>query len=216
MISERLLVSSKYLNGFHCLADCGTDHGYLPIYAVEKGLVKHAYASDNKKYPLENARRNVEQSYLEEQITLVLADGLPYLNPEIDIVSILGLGGRSIATIIKEANTTYLKRLVLSPNSEAMFLRSFLQDNQWQIIAEEFLKDKGKFYPIIIVEKGKMSLTETELEFGPYILQNRPIAFLEYLSRFIQTLEAAVLNIQNEEEREKLTQRITTLKEVLE
>ncbi len=215
MISNRLLASATYLKGFHCLADCGTDHGYLPIYAVSQGLVDCAVASDNKKYPLENARRNIEASYLEEDIELVLADGLPYLTSNIDIASILGMGGRSITQILEAADTSHLKRIVLSPNSESVVLRQYLMEHNWQIIAEEFLKEKGKFYTIIVAEPGPMTLSQLELEFGPHILIQRPEPFLEYLNKQINILELAIANIQDETEKQRLILRYQTLKEVL-
>lgn len=215
MISKRLKETFKFIEGFNCLADCGTDHGYLPIYAVKNNLVSRAYASDNKKYPLENARRNIEASYLEDKIKLVLADGLTYLTEDIDIVTILGLGGRSIAKIIDEANMRFVKRIILSPNSEQANLREYLENNDWKIIAETFVKDKGKYYQIIVCEPGNMELNKLEREFGPFIIKDKSPEFKEFINSLISILEKALKKVKNQNESSKLIKRINELKEVL-
>ena len=213
MISKRLKESAKYLNGFYCLADCGTDHGYLPIYAIKQGFVQKAIASDNKEYPLKNAITNIEL----EQVTVetLLADGLSYLNPEIDVVSILGMGGRLIVDILKNADVKHVKRFVLSPNSDQEALRKHLQDHQFQIVAEEIIKDKSKFYQIIVAEPGDMKLSPVELEFGPIIIKDSTDIFKEYIHKLIQKLEQALKQAKTKESQSSLEERIHVLKEVI-
>lgn len=213
MISKRLKESAKYLNGFYCLADCGTDHGYLPIYAIKQGFVQKAIASDNKANPLKNAMKNIELEQVPVQT--ILADGLPYLNPEIDVVSILGMGGRLIEEILKKANIKHVKRLVLSPNSDQETLRKYLQEHDFQIVAEEIIKDKSKFYQIIVVEPGVMKLSAIELEFGPIIIEDNTDIFKEYISKLIRKLELALKQARTKESQSTLEERIHVLKEVI-
>ncbi len=215
MISKRLVQAAKYLEGFEFLADCGTDHGYLPIYALQNRLVKKAIASDNKQSPLRNAEENILYLGLEDQIELKLEDGLPYLDSRIDIVSILGMGGRLISRIISEADTSHLIRMVLSPNSEAEFLREYLENNHWRIVAEDFLSDKGKHYQIIVVEKGEMILNELEREFGPLIIKEKNECFRKYIERMINKFENAKQKIKDNEKSKTMDKRIRQLKEVI-
>ena len=79
-----------------------------------------------------NAKRNINEENL--NIKTILADGLPYLDSEIDIVSILGMGGRLIRDILNRADLQHVKRLVLSPNSEAIILREYLEKNNFKIL----------------------------------------------------------------------------------
>lgn len=213
MLSKRLLVSANYLKGFHCLADCGTDHAFLPIYAVKQGFVDKAYASDNKEKPLENAKKNIAKEQLD--IETVLADGLPYLNQEIDVVSILGMGGRLIADILSQAKLSNVKRLVLSPNSEATVVRDFLEKTGFQIIDEEIVLDNKKYYQIIVSEKGTMVLSDTEKEFGPINIKKQSDLFQQFISKQIKQLEKAILNVKDKSNHEVLQQRINLLKEVI-
>ncbi|MCK4552034.1 MAG: SAM-dependent methyltransferase [Tenericutes bacterium] len=213
MLSKRLLESAKYLKGFNYLADCGTDHAYLPIYAVKHGYVTHAIASDNKQLPLNNAKKNIDSENLD--IKTVLADGLPYLNSEIDIVSILGMGGRLIKDIISKADLYHVKRLVLSPNSEAIILRRYLENNNFKIKHEEVIKDKNKFYQIIVCEPGIMKLTEVELEFGPIIIKDNTKTFKEYINKLIDKLTVATKQVKDSKNLEILMNRISILKEII-
>ncbi|MBI9008826.1 MAG: tRNA (adenine(22)-N(1))-methyltransferase TrmK [Tenericutes bacterium] len=214
-ISVRLQVAAKYVKGFHYLADCGTDHAYLPIYAIQNGLVEKAIASDNKIGPITNALANIKDAGLEDRIELLHASGLVYLNEEVDIASVLGMGGRLIADILEEANTSNLKRLVLGPNSETKILRQYLMEHHFNIIAEELVEEKKKFYQVIVCETGTMNLTELELEFGPIIIKDKSVEFKKYINKLINKLSKALTNIKSDSEAKTLEARIKSLEEVI-
>ena len=75
------------------LADIGTDHGYVPIYLVEKGIVPSAIAMDVRRGPLEKAAHNIKVHGLEQLIQTRLSDGLKQLREnEADTVLIAGMG----------------------------------------------------------------------------------------------------------------------------
>ena len=59
-----------------CMADIGTDHGYVPIYLVEKEIMNHAIACDIHQGPLDRAKENLISSGLTEKISLRLGGGL--------------------------------------------------------------------------------------------------------------------------------------------
>ncbi|MFW5889099.1 MAG: tRNA (adenine(22)-N(1))-methyltransferase [Bacillota bacterium] len=217
MISKRLKVASEYLKGFNYLADCGTDHGKLPIFAVEKKYVKKAIASDNKNKPLIQAKQNIAKKGLIGKVNAVFAEGLSYLYVEkdVDVVSVLGLGGRTIVDILNNADLINVKRLVLSANSQNYQLRSFLENNRWNIISEAFIKENDKYYQIIVAEKGRMQLTELEREFGPFILKEKNNVFKERISKMLKQLKIAKEKASNENTKNKLIDRIKFLEEAI-
>jgi tRNA (adenine22-N1)-methyltransferase len=215
MKSLRLLTASKYIAGFNCLADCGTDHGKLPIYCVKNNLVKKAYASDNKEKPLNNAKKNIFDNNLQNSVIPVLADGLTYLNEEVDVVSILGMGGRLIVSILEEAELKNVKRLILIANSENEILRTFLQKINWKIIAEELIHENRKNYQLIVLEKGQMVLSNLEREFGPFIIKEKSNQFINMIKKQINGLKTAVKNAKNEEVKQDLNKRIMELEEII-
>lgn len=55
-LSKRLEAIVKLAGTCHCVADVGTDHGYIPIYMTEHHLTEKAIAMDVNKGPLERAR----------------------------------------------------------------------------------------------------------------------------------------------------------------
>lgn len=217
MISKRLRIASEYLKGFNYLADCGTDHGLLPIYVVEKNYVKRAIASDNKNKPLLQAKQNIAKKGLIGKVNAVLADGLSYLYVEkdVDVVSVLGLGGKTIVDILANADLINVKRLVLSANSQNYELRKFLEDNRWKIISEDFIEENNKYYQIIVSEKGRMELTDIEREFGPQVIKEKNQIFKERLEKMIKQLKIAKEKAKISETKNKIIKRINVLEEVL-
>ncbi|MDA3931286.1 MAG: class I SAM-dependent methyltransferase [Tenericutes bacterium] len=217
MISDRLRVASQFLKGYHYLADCGTDHALLPIYAIEKGFIKKAIASDNKHHPLLSAKKNINDHRLYGEIKTALADGLSYLNLEndVDVVTVLGMGGSLIVEILSKAYLYNVKRMVLQPNSQSKEVRKYLEDHKWEIVDEVFLKENDKYYQIIVCEQGKMTLSELEREFGPVILEQKSDIFKERIQLMIDQLSVAIKQTNNNKTLEKLNQRILFLKEAI-
>lgn len=56
MINNRLLAVASYIN-HEKLADIGSDHAYLPIYAIEQHKVKRAVAGEVVQRPLYGCRK---------------------------------------------------------------------------------------------------------------------------------------------------------------
>lgn len=215
ILSKRLQCALEYTKGFTLLADVGTDHAYLPIEAVRLGYVKKAIASDNKEKPLENANSNIQKSGLSDKIEVICADGLSHITPQVDIVSILGMGGNLIQEILIKSNLTHVQRIVLGPNSDAFILRSFLEANHFKIDEETFLVDSKKYYQIIVASKGEMILSDLEKEFGPIIIQTKNDAFISYISSFIHKLEGALQKASQDIAKVTLKERLHLLKELI-
>ena len=75
-LDSRLMAIANLVRKDKTFADIGTDHAYLPVYLVEKGITKKAIAADLRVGPLENARDAVVSYGFTEQIELRLSDGL--------------------------------------------------------------------------------------------------------------------------------------------
>ena len=81
ILSKRLQAIAGMVPTGSVPADIGTDHGYIPIFLVQKGTVSHALAMDVRPGPLERAREHIESCGLSEKITVRLSDGLDHLDP---------------------------------------------------------------------------------------------------------------------------------------
>ena len=58
-LSPRLQKIASLIPQGTVIADVGTDHGYIPVYCFEKGIIKKAIAMDVNSQPLDRARVNL-------------------------------------------------------------------------------------------------------------------------------------------------------------
>lgn len=155
-MSERLLSVASLVTPGSRTADIGTDHGYVPVYLVENGIVDAAIAMDLRKGPLARAQETVNGAGLSDRIELRISDGLEKLKPgEADTAVIAGMGGMLICRILTAhpATTASLKELVLEPQSEVDKVRRLLSEIGFAITDERMIFEDGKYYPIIKAEK---------------------------------------------------------------
>ena len=174
-LDSRLAAVASFVTVGKVVADIGTDHAYLPVYLIVNNIAPFVIASDCANGPLEGSRRLLELLSLEKKIDLRFGDGLTVLEPyEAQVVCIAGMGGRTIGQILAASPqvASSVERFVLQPQRNTPALRRFLQDNGYKIVGEEMVFEKGFYYVILAVEKGKMKLNNQELEYGPLLLKN--------------------------------------------
>lgn len=146
-------------------ADIGTDHAYLPIWLLQRGLISYAVVSDLRQGPLERAKRNARRYGLMESMSFRLGDGLtPIVPDEVEVIAIAGMGGESMVEILAAAPWTKQGnyQLILQPMSALDELRSWLQPNGYRI-EKELLCEDDRLYTVLSVVPGEMSpLTPAE------------------------------------------------------
>lgn len=137
------------------MADIGTDHAYLPIWAVRQGLTSYAIASDINQGPLDAALRNVIRYHTEGKMELRRSNGLQGFSPQdADDIVIAGMGGELIAKILAEASWLKdpEKRLILQPMTSPEELRLFLGEEGYCVRKEPVVEDGGRIYAVMLVE----------------------------------------------------------------
>lgn len=145
------------------VADIGCDHGHLPIYLIKEGISPFCIASDIKEKPLLSAKENI-QKLCAENIDTRLGPGLSTVKEnEVDCITIAGMGGEVIASILEDCS--WLKRtrptLILQPMTSADALRRYLCENGFIIDKEVACTDSGKIYTVIKAEfTGEFSLED--------------------------------------------------------
>ena len=221
MISKRLELVASFVTQGAVLLDVGSDHAYLPIDLVERGQIKSAIAGEVVEGPYQSAVKNVEAHGLNEKIQVRLANGLAAFEEtdQVSVITIAGMGGRLIATILQEGSEKLanVERLILQPNNREDELRIWLQDNDFQIVAESILEEAGKFYEILVVEAGQMKLSASDVRFGPFLSKEVSPVFIKKWQKEATKLEFALNQIpeKNLEERQVLADKIQAIKEVL-
>lgn len=171
MLTGRLLAAASLIPKGSRIADIGTDHGYLPVYAYEQGLISGAVAVDVVPGPLRAAKAHVAAAGLQHAIACRLGNGLTGLAPnEVDGAVFCGMGGALMVTLLEASPAIWkkLKFLILQPQGHAGRLRRYLYDQGWHIEDEKILIDDGRFYEMLRAVPGQQeALPDWVYEIGP-------------------------------------------------
>lgn len=202
-LSKRLEMIASLVPEGSIPADIGTDHGFIPVWLVSRGICPRAYAMDVRKGPLERAGAHVKEYGLEDKITLRLSDGLRELAPgEADTVVIAGMGGQLICRILEEGRHVWdsTKQFILSPQSELAEVRKYLEQNGFWMLQEGMLKEEGKYYVVMAAEHHPVKdetvadgvsvppdflqiSRECGYEYGRLLIQSKHPVLLEFLEK---------------------------------
>ena len=183
--------------GCGCLADIGTDHGYVPVSLLLEGRVRRAVAADIGALPLDHARRTAEQYGVTERMDFRLGDGLSVLDPgEAEVIVIAGMGGDAITEILTAAPWSRAgPLLLLQPMSKAEVLRRYLPEGGFVVTAETLATERGVIYPILSVRGGEMPPCTEAQAWGGFLLENDPLWGL-YLEEHILRLRKAAAGLE--------------------
>lgn len=193
-LSPRLgAIAGLVPEGCGCLADIGTDHGYVPVSLLLEGKIRRAVASDIGAPPLDHARRTAAQYGVTEKLAFRLGDGLSVLDPgEAEVIVIAGMGGDAITEILAAAPWSRAgPLLLLQPMSKAEVLRAFLPENGYAVLAERLVQDKGVLYPILTVRGGGMPPVSDAQAWGGVRLEGDPLRGLYIADRLLRLRRAA-------------------------
>ncbi|MBA3925247.1 tRNA (adenine(22)-N(1))-methyltransferase [Listeria rustica] len=182
-LSERLEKVVSYVPVGSRIADIGSDHAYLPCYAVQQGQVEFAIAGEVVEGPFQSATKQVRSLGLTEEIAVRKGDGLAVMEPEdaIETIVIAGMGGALIRSILEAdaAKLVGVKRVVLQPNIAAHQLREWGEVNQWALTAEAILREDNKIYEILVLEpsENKVVYSDAERLLGPFLMREKSAVF---------------------------------------
>lgn len=185
-ISNRLTAIANMVTKGNVVCDVGTDHGYLAIYLVEKGISDKVIAMDVAKGPLGKAQSNIALYGMEPAIETRLSDGVDKLGDnEAGTVIMAGMGGILICGLLEKGikKLTAVDELILSPHTDIRLVREFLIQHGFCIVDEEMLQEEGKYYVIIKARSGRSeSYDKCQLTYGKCLLHNKNITLKKYLT----------------------------------
>ncbi|MFU7514522.1 tRNA (adenine(22)-N(1))-methyltransferase [Clostridium sp. HCS.1] len=187
-LSKRLNFIINNIDKTSVLADIGTDHGYIPLYATQNGICDKAIAIDINKDPLDKARLNAILEGAGDELEFRLGDGLnPLEKDEVEAVIIAGMGGNLIRDILEESidKVTSLNYLILVPAQNPEVLREYLYNNDYEIISENLCEEDGIYYELFKVRKKEgesMGLDSIYYEISPKLLMQKHPLMKDYLN----------------------------------
>lgn len=154
-LNDRLKTMAARIDRGETMADIGTDHGFLPVYLLEKEVSPKVIMADISEPSLDKARKNFNMNVDMGRLgsgDFRVGDGLSVLEPsEVDVVVIAGMGGRLIADIMAEdiELTASFDKFILQPRIGQGYLRKWLLDNGFEIIYEDLVRE-GKYIAEVI------------------------------------------------------------------
>jgi len=156
-LTPRLKLAAELCLPCKKVIDVGCDHAYLCLYLVEHGA-ERAAASDIRPGPLEAAKAHIAACGRSDRVRAVLCPGLEVFGPQdADTISICGMGGEMIASILEAAPWTAAgaHKLVLQPMTNGHRLRKWLADNGYTIEAERLAREGHRLYVVIGARGGQ-------------------------------------------------------------
>lgn len=163
-LSERLKVMADNTIDSKTVADIGSDHGFLPVYLIERGLCRKVIVTDISRPSLEKAIVNCRKAFGDDEynshgrksrlqmMEFRQGSGLQVLEKaEADAVVIGGMGGKLIRDIMDWDfdHTCSFKKFVLQPRIGQGHLRKWLLEKGFTITGEDVVEE-GNFLPEII------------------------------------------------------------------
>lgn len=202
ILTERLKKVAEYVKNSRCLADIGTDHGYVPIFCVKNGTAKTAVASDVNTGPLKSAEKNIEKYGLSEKISVRLSNGFEnFENGEFDTAVIAGMGGLLINEIVEKGKDKFSDetRLIIQPMIAQSEVRRYLSENGFVIEDESLAREDNKIYNIFLCRKGFEKLSEFDIFVGKRLFEKKGELFKRHMDGKIFTLTKIVEGLKNAE-----------------
>lgn len=202
-LTDRLLKIASLVTKGKKVADIGTDHGYIPVYLLNKGDIDYAILADVNKGPLENAKKEVRHNGLMDKVDLRLGSGIEVLEKnEVDEVIIAGMGGILISELLeaKKEVAHSLDKLILQPMQAQNELRKYLLNNGYEIIDEVLVKEDFRLYEIIIAKyTSKNTQVEDEIfyEVGKKLIENKDPLLNEFIDKKIFMYNSIIKKIED-------------------
>ncbi len=189
-LTKRLSAIVNYVTPGKIVADIGTGHLQLPLYLVKTKRCPRVIATEYNLGPYQIACFIVALFNEKKKIELRQGNGLLVLKPgEAEIVVIAGMGGNTICQLLSRAPNVLsrVKRLVLQPATRAGDLRCWLTQNNWRLVDEVLVEEKGHIYPVMAAEPGiEVIQDKLLLAVGPRLVEKNDPLLPAYLEKQIQ------------------------------
>ncbi len=226
-LSKRLSAACEMVPQGSRVVDVGTDHGFVPIYLMEKHKAAHVIAMDVNEGPLQRATDHVREYGFENDIELRLSDGLLELKDnEADTMVCAGMGGLLMLRILDEGRPVRkgITTMILQPQSDLYSFRKYLREQGFFIADEREIFEEGKYYTamkvvvscdndpyIQVCEKfGEKNGTDADRminmchRFGPVLILKRDVVLKEYLQRELELCERILLKLSENAHTERM------------
>lgn len=202
-LSSRLQCIADRIDKNTYIADIGTDHAYIPIYLIRRGICSRVIGTDVRTGPLNRAERNVRLYGLQDRIELRKGYGLsPVAYGEIDCAVMAGMGGFLLCDILEKEKekAQKIEKFIIQPVQAPEAIREYLYINDYRIYDEVLVKEKGKIYQIMTVGHGTEYIDDSlYFEIGKKLIDRKDPLLTELIEGKIDELTKVIHKIGNED-----------------
>ena len=170
-MTPRLYAIADMVDVGASIIDVGCDHGYIPLYLAEEGIIKKAIASDVNDGPLSSAAKNIEKFGFSHKVVTAKSNGLCNIDCEgYDTIIIAGMGGILISEILEK--NVRGKTYILQPMTGVEHLMEYLSDNGFKVVSHTLAEEENHIYNIIKVVDGAEKIEGIGLFLGEKLEKN--------------------------------------------
>lgn len=196
MLDERLSLAASLYEPCELGADIGTDHGLLPCHLLESGVCGRMILADVSPKALRHAEEQARLCGLEARAKLVCADGLDALEEPCGCVSVMGMGGGTIADILRRGRDRLSGAvLVLSAHTEQPLVREAVRDIGYHLTREALCRAAGRFYVFWRAEAGEGHMSGEDIRYGSLLWEEKSPLLGEYLQHRIQFMRSKLAGL---------------------
>ena len=199
----RLEKISSYISDNEKVLDVGCDQALLSKILAKRKI--YSIASDLRPNIIENAKKNLT-SLEKEYITFSVSNGVPTILNEKYTLVLSGMGAYTILDILKNSNYRFNKIITISNNNHDI-LRTEMSKLNYYVLEEEIMKEKGKFYNLIVFDNVKRDYSKEQILVG---INHKNKELLKEKNDYLIKKYTSILNIANNE---KLIDIVNTLKD---
>ena len=209
-LRPRLKVITEMLPKCNLVCDIGADHAYLPIYLLKNSICKRAIVTEISQGPLNTAICNIKKRHLENDIEVILGDGLKALtdskflhdNRDEDyVVIIAGMGGKLIERILMDGihQAKKANALILQPMSGIEIISEWLIKEGFEIYDGRLVKDDNRIYNVLAVKwtSVQKSYKPIDLYISKKLVEKKDPLLEQYINWKISILNKVILNLKN-------------------
>ena len=197
-LDPRLSLAYRLYDECALAADIGTDHAHLPAALLQRGRVCHMILTDISEGALKNARSTILDRGLESRADLRLGDGLDPVREACDMISVMGMGGRTIRDILLSGrDRLHGASLLLSAHTDWPLIRQAIRDIDYHLEMEDPCFSAGRDYLVLRARPGRMEMTEQEIRLGGPLFRSDSPMLIPFLARRREVLCAKLAGLKS-------------------
>ena len=183
-LDARLSLAYDLYDPCELAADIGTDHAHLPAALLQRGRCRHMILTDLSESALRNARDEMIRLRLTDRVSLRAGDGLSPLDETCGMISVTGMGGRTIRGILLEGREKLRgASLILSAHTDLPLIRDAVRLIGYHLDREEPCFCAGRYYLVIRARPGARDMTPREIRLGGPLFDSASDQLIPWLTR---------------------------------